>query len=294
MKFDEKEFIHHTQSILNSYDQLGLTNHNRSHFPSWGNIKKLLNRLKEILFPGYYKDFETNADETLHQATQHRIQNAMKQLYKELCRVLKWSGQHPDALSLKTFSQKVTLAFFDYLPELRQQLIEDAQAFYEGDPAAKSETEIIVAYPGFQAITIHRIAHFFYTHGIPLIPRLMSEIVHSETGIDIHPGAKIGRFFCIDHGTGIVIGETAEIGDYVKLYQGVTLGGFSVKKEQANTKRHPTLKNHVTIYAKSTILGGETIIGNHCIIGGNVWLTESLPDHSTVYVSSEKKMKKNA
>ncbi len=172
--------------------------------------------------------------------------------------------------------------FFEELPRIRVILVQDLDAAVRGDPAAKSSNEVILSYPGFQAIAIHRIAHFFWTRQVPIIPRMMSEIVHGRTGIDIHPGAQIDESFFIDHGTGVVIGETTVIGKNVKLYQGVTLGALSVKKEESNRKRHPTIEDDVTIYANATILGGETIIGSGSIIGGSVWITHSVPPGSRV------------
>jgi serine O-acetyltransferase len=162
----------------------------------------------------------------------------------------------------------------------------DLKAAFRGDPAAKSTEEVIVSYPGFDAIIVHRMAHFFWTAQVPLIPRIMSELVHGRTGIDIHPGADIGESFFIDHGTGVVIGETTVIGRNVKIYQGVTLGALSVKKEESDKKRHPTIEDDVTIYANATILGGETTIGRGCVIGGSVWLTESVPPDTLVYLKT--------
>lgn len=174
-------------------------------------------------------------------------------------------------------------AFFQDLPQLHQQLKQDAEALYEGDPAAKSLAEVIRTYPGFYAVGAYRIAHKLWHLGIPVIPRLITEYAHSKTGIDIHPGATIGEYFCIDHGTGVVIGETTLIGNHVKIYQGVTLGALSVDKEDADSKRHPTIEDHVVIYAGATILGGETVVGHHSILGGNVWLTRSVPAYSKLY-----------
>jgi serine O-acetyltransferase len=173
--------------------------------------------------------------------------------------------------------------FFKELPSLYPQLLKDAKLYSECDPAAGSMEEIILCYPGFYAIVIYRMAHILYKMGIPFIPRLFCEYAHSRTGIEIHPGASIGRRFYIDHGTGIVIGETAIIGSDVKIYQGVTLGATYVDKSFSGVKRHPTIGSHVIIYAGSTILGGDTVIGHHSVIGGNVWLTESVPPYSTVY-----------
>ncbi|WP_442590503.1 serine O-acetyltransferase EpsC [Pedobacter sp. AW31-3R] len=180
--------------------------------------------------------------------------------------------------------------FYEGLPELYRKMNTDIAATLDGDPAAGSEFEIIRTYPGFLAVSIYRIAHLLLQLGVPLIPRILTEYAHSITGIDIHPGARIGEYLFVDHGTGIVIGETTEIGDHVKLYQGVTLGALSVEKYMANTKRHPTIGDRVIIYSGATILGGDTFIGENCIIGGNVWLTKSVPSFSTVYHQSAMKV----
>jgi serine O-acetyltransferase len=177
--------------------------------------------------------------------------------------------------------------FFDNMPELYRLLNTDVAALLEGDPAAKAKFEVIRAYPGFHALCFYRIAHALFNLDIPYLPRILTEHAHSKTGIDIHPAAQIGEYFFIDHGTGVVIGETAQIGNHVKLYQGVTLGALSVEKSLAFTKRHPTVEDHVLIYSGATILGGETVIGHHSIIGGNVWLTKSIRPYSLVYHSPE-------
>lgn len=180
-------------------------------------------------------------------------------------------------------NKEVNNKFFNELENLRAMLLKDAQFMMDYDPAANSIEEVILSYPGFLAITIHRLAHILYIQKVPVIPRMMSEISHSKTGIDINPGAKIGCPFFIDHGTGVVIGETAIIGNSVKIYQGVTLGALSVKKEEATIKRHPTIEDNVVLYSGSTILGGTTTIGHNCIIGGNTWITESVKPYSVVY-----------
>ncbi|WP_372903806.1 serine O-acetyltransferase [Rhodohalobacter sp.] len=177
--------------------------------------------------------------------------------------------------------------FFNALPGIRSKLLLDIDAIYLGDPAAQTRGEVIRTYPGFYAIAAHRIAHQLLKLGVNLIPRIISEHAHRQAGIDIHPGAEIGDYFCIDHGTGIVIGETTIIGSKVKIYQGVTLGGLSVKKEDAKKKRHPTIKDNVVLYAGATILGGETVIGENSIIGGNVWLTKSVPANSKIYYQAK-------
>ena len=177
--------------------------------------------------------------------------------------------------------------FFSALPEIHRQLLIDAAGIERGDPAAESVDEVILAYPGFLAIAIHRIAHRFYELGVPIFPRMLTEWAHERTGIDIHPGATLGHPVIIDHGTGIVVGQTAVIGNNVKLYQGVTLGALSVNKSLASTKRHPTIENDVVIYANATILGGDTVIGRGSVIGGNTWITTSVPPDSIVYQRSE-------
>ncbi|WP_242916316.1 serine O-acetyltransferase EpsC [Pontibacter liquoris] len=177
----------------------------------------------------------------------------------------------------------VARALMEQLPGIHRLLLDDAEAIANGDPAAQSMEEVIRTYPGFRAVAVYRLAHALYELQVPLLPRVLSEHAHAATGIDIHPGAQIGTHFCIDHGTGVVIGETCRIGNHVKIYQGVTLGALSVDKAMARIKRHPTIEHDVVIYAGATILGGNTVVGAHSIIGGNVWLTESVPPYSRVY-----------
>lgn len=184
---------------------------------------------------------------------------------------------------LKKTPKEIAKIFFDKMPVTFKALLQDADAFIKSDPASKCVEEVILCYPGYYALTVHRLAHILYLEEVPVLPRIMSEHAHSKTGIDIHPGAKIGNNFFIDHGTGIVIGETAEVGNNVKIYQGVTLGAIYVQKKMKETKRHPTIEDNVIIYAGSTILGGETVIGHDTVIGGNVWVTESVMPHSVVY-----------
>jgi len=177
----------------------------------------------------------------------------------------------------------ISKAFFLALPGIYDTMLTDAQSIMDGDPAAKSIREVIRTYPGFTALCIYRIAHRLWQSKVPLIPRILTEHAHSRTGIDIHPGAQIGEYLYIDHGTGLVIGETCIIGKHVKLYQGVTLGALSVEKNMANTQRHPIIEDHVIIYAGATILGGRTVVGHHSVIGGNVWLTSGVEPYTTVY-----------
>jgi serine O-acetyltransferase len=182
-------------------------------------------------------------------------------------------------------ARSITDDFLMQLPHIRARLHLDAQAALDGDPAARSEAEVILSYPGLAAVAVNRIAHYLYEQDVPLLPRVMSEYIHHQTGVDIHPGATIGDSFFIDHATGVVIGETTMIGNHVKVYQGVTLGALSVKKSLARKKRHPTIEDNVTIYAGATILGGETVIGRDSVIGGGVWLVNSVPPFSRVYNS---------
>jgi len=211
----------------------------------------------------------------------HQLESEFKKLEKGLCEILDATrGTHED-------NEILSETFFNGLPELYRLLNTDIQATFDGDPAAKSEFEVVRAYPGFYAISFYRLAHSLHELGVPLIPRILTEYAHSKTGIDIHPAANIGDYFHIDHGTGVVIGETCLIGSHVKIYQGVTLGALSVNKGQSHQKRHPTVEDHAVIYAGATILGGRTVIGRGSIIGGNVWLTKSVPAYSKVYHTHE-------
>lgn len=236
--------------------------------PSPKEIISFTDGIISILFPAFdKKEFETF----------EAFESHVEQLKAELQLLL---ARNPDQ---SVSSEDISARFFESLPDIHGLLQEDVQAMFEGDPAAKSSTEIIRSYPGFYAVAAYRIAHRLSDLKVALLPRIISELAHTKTGIDIHPRAEIGRHFCIDHGTGIVIGETTIIGDHVKIYQGVTLGGLSVAKSDAEKKRHPTIEDHVVLYAGATILGGQTVIGHHSIIGGNVWLTRSVPPNTKVY-----------
>lgn len=210
------------------------------------------------------------------------FQQHVEGLQGELHRIVRFNPHRS-----KTEPEAIAGNFFNSLPQLFEKINEDVEAMYDGDPAAKSKSEVIQTYPGFYAIAAYRVAHELHKLGVKGIPRVITEHAHSKTGIDIHPSAMIGNHFCIDHGTGAVIGETAVIGNHVKIYQGVTLGALSVSKDDAVRKRHPTLEDHVVVYAGATILGGETVIGHHSIVGGNVWLTRSVPAHSKIYYQAK-------
>lgn len=240
-----------------------------SRCPSPILVVDFFNSLLGFLFPEFItENFEEFED----------FQRYYGQLEEELLNILSKRMEHG-----RREDSEIVSEFLAATPGIKETLKQDIQAMYEGDPAAKSKTEVVRTYPGFYAIASYRIAHYLYNQGLWLIARIITENAHSKTGIDIHPGASIGSDFCIDHGTGIVIGETAVIGDHVKVYQGVTIGALSVRKEDAATKRHPTIEDHVVIYAGASILGGETVVGHNSVIGGNVWLTQSVPPHSKIY-----------
>lgn len=212
----------------------------------------------------------------------HEMADELGEVRRALRQVLE-----PVAAILGRPAESLEAAAAAELPGVYDALLEDARATHDGDPAAASVDEVIAAYPGFYATACYRIAHVLFRHGVPLVPRLVTEFAHRETGIDIHPGARIGRAFAIDHGTGVVVGETAVLGDRVRLYQGVTLGALAVAKHLARVKRHPTLGDDVVVYANATILGGETVVGEGSVIGGNVWLTRSVPPGSVVTHQSQ-------
>ena len=253
--------------------------------PDRGIIEELIGKLFRLVYPGYYPDYtyriynpEKNLSALLEDVAYH--------LNRQIAVALRGSGDLPEE-EAQARAEETTAAFLEKLPEIRALVETDLQAAYDGDPAAGSKAEVIIAYPGLYAITVNRLAHVLYELQVPLIPRIMTESAHSRTGIDIHPGAQIGRYFFIDHGTGIVVGETTVIGDHVKLYQGVTLGAKSFELDEhgnpvKNIKRHPNIGNHVVIYANATILGGDTVIGDNCVIGGNTWLTSSVEAGSVV------------
>jgi serine O-acetyltransferase len=245
-----------------------------------------MHTLRMVLFPGYYNHGPVK-ENTLPYTTGERVAWVYEHLSQEINKCLCFECRECDRCERLAEclprAQRIALELLEAIPGIRALLLLDVQAAVDGDPAAYSTDEVILAYPSLAAITIHRVAHFMYQRQVPLLPRIMSEEIHHRTGIDIHPGATIGHSFFIDHGTGVVIGETTEIGDRVKIYQGVTLGALSVSREMRGHKRHPTIEDDVTIYAGATILGGSTVIGHGSIIGGNVWLVNSTPPYSKVY-----------
>ena len=248
-----------------------------NHLPSKSGIVDMTNQFLPLLYPGYYGNSSCAAKDDLARRIEDLLYHMQQQITPVLC-----ASIDPEAARLQALER--SLDFLSQLPQVRAIAQTDVDAAFAGDPAAQSKEEILLCYPGLFAITVYRMANLLHLLQIPIIPRIMTEYAHSVTGIDIHPGATIGSHFFIDHGTGIVIGETARIQDHVKLYQGVTLGGLSTQggRSLRAVKRHPTIEAHVTIYAGATILGGDTVIGHHSVIGANAFITESVPCCTTV------------
>ncbi len=276
--------------LLKSYDEQGLINRTDSgNFPNRQNVVAVLSDLQSLILPGFKID--ENLDPiNIRYITGQKVNNIIANLTKEIQKAMIYTtnkgckaGNTADSRCFK-LAEQTSIALIEELPRIRAKIVLDTKAAFDGDPAAKSAEEVILSYPGLEAIVVHRIAHFLFMNGVPIIPRIMSEHIHGKTGIDIHPGATIGDSFFIDHGTGVVIGETCIIGNNVKIYQGVTLGALSVKKSLQNKKRHPTIEDNVTIYAGATILGGETVIGHDSTIGGNTWVTKSIPAESVITI----------
>ena len=253
--------------------------------PNRSVIIDIVRDLKSIVFPGYFST-DTSATIFPEYYVGHRLNDIYDRLKNQIEIALLYHGEEPEEAA--AHADRTACGFFEQLPEIQRLLLTDVQAGFDGDPAAKSKEEIIFSYPGLFAIYVYRLAHVLYKEEIPFIPRVMSEYAHGRTGIDINPGATIGEYFFIDHGTGVVVGETTEIGNNVKLYQGVTLGALSTRMGQqlANVKRHPTIRDNVTIYSNSTVLGGETVVGENTIIGGNTFITESIPANTKVSAKS--------
>jgi serine O-acetyltransferase len=257
--------------------------------PSREAIINIIKRAMRILYPGYFMHARVDSVNL-----QYYFGQEVTAFFEELSAQLTLSIRHEclrynqPCTHCEVRGYEAAIDFLRRMPHLRIMLAKDVRAAYQGDPAAKSYDEIIFSYPGLFSVTVYRVAHQIYAQGLPLIPRIMTEYAHSMTGIDIHPGASIGESFFIDHGTGAVIGETTKIGDRVRVYQGVTLGALSVPREEVEAlrsrKRHPTIEDDVVIYSGATILGGDTVIGARSVIGGNVWITESVPPDTHVYL----------
>ena len=283
------------EKILDTYqDDKGINHIEGPNLPAREAVEEIVVDLLNVIFPGYYEKLEISREEVslyIWERIVSTYHNLSREITKSLKTIAEMEKKTDDELT--TIAVQKTLAFLQRLPHVRKKLTGDVGAAYDGDPAAKSFDEIILCYPGLASIAVYRVAHELYMLEIPLIPRIMAEFAHSKTGIDIHPGASIGDNFFIDHGTGVVIGETSVIGNAVRIYQGVTLGALSFKKDKDGRvmkggKRHPTIDDNVVIYAGATILGGETVVGKNSIIGGNVWLLESVPPNTTITHQSPK------
>ena len=286
----EHEISQITKSILDDYgtgrniDKMDLFNQ-----PSKEEIIAIVEDLLKIVYPGYYRDrsykiynIKSNSTVTIEDVAYH--------LNKQILLALKYTAKEEnDVEKLTELAEKDTVTFLKKIPDVRAMLETDLEAAFQGDPAAKYRDEIILSYPGMFAITVNRLAHELFLLEVPLIPRIMTEYAHSITGIDIHPGATIGKYFFIDHGTGVVVGETTVIGDRVKIYQGVTLGALSTRGGQKlrDVRRHPTIEDDVTIYSGASILGGETVVGRNSVIGSNVFITSSIPADTKVSMKDQ-------
>jgi serine O-acetyltransferase len=294
----EEDLPHLIDEIVHNYEVYGDIDYLAGKdLPSKQSVIEVLEDLLKVLFPGYPgKEDVKNAN--IRTFLSKSLQTIYARLVDEVDKSLKYACRKLETCptdACRRQAQQIGQELLEKIPLIRTLLMGDINAAYEGDPAATSTDEVILSYPCVLAIATYRLAHELYNKGVPFIPRIMSEYAHSKTGIDIHPGAKIGRNFFIDHGTGVVIGETAKIGDNVKIYQGVTLGALSFPRDENGAiikgkKRHPTVGNNVIIYSGATILGGETLIGDHVIVGGNVWLTSSIsPDTKVTIVRPEQR-----
>ena len=258
--------------------------------PNKDDIVKIIAQIQNMIFPGYYKN-KNYRIYTVSNNLSMQLEDVLYNLSKQISIVLEYLPEYEekDEKDLLCEAEQLSLQFLDKITKIRELIQTDLEAAFDGDPAAFNKPEIIFSYPGLYAIMVNRIAHELYLLGVPLIPRIMTEYAHSKTGIDIHPGATLGRYFFIDHGTGIVIGETTEIGDNVKIYQGVTLGALSTREGQKlhGKKRHPTIEDNVTIYSGASILGGNTVIGHDSVIGGNAFITTSIPSNTRVSIKNQ-------
>lgn len=252
--------------------------------PNRNMIISIIEDLRKITFPGFFGS-ENMAYVSKESFAGNTLAIIYEKLFKQIKVVLQYDNRESDYGRLCDEAERLTLEFIGRIPDIQGMLLKDVEAEFYGDPAAKNKEDIILSYPGLYAIFVYRYAHILYEMDVPYIPRIMTEYAHSETGIDINPGASIGEYFCIDHGTGIVIGETTSIGSHVKIYQGVTLGALSTRKGQelSGVKRHPTIEDNVVIYSNTTILGGETVVGENSVVAGNTFVTTSIPANTKAY-----------
>lgn len=289
LEFNEVEQV--VEIVMDDYNKKreidGMT---MFHQPDQDKVVEIVNKLLRIFFPGFYRD-EVYKIFNMRHTLAALVEDVMFNLQKQVTIALKNEPSYAQSSEndVRKKAKEITIAFMKQVPRMREYIDTDLDAMFDGDPAANSENEIILCYPGLLASTIHRIAHVLWELEVPLIPRMMTEYAHSKTGIDIHPGATIGKYFFIDHGTGIVVGSTTTIGEHVKLYQGVTLGALSTSAGQSlhGVKRHPTIEDNVTIYSGASVLGGQTVIGHGSVIGSNAFVTSSIKPDSRVTIQNQ-------
>ncbi|MCR4795419.1 MAG: serine acetyltransferase [Ruminococcus sp.] len=280
-----------TKNILSDYENNRTIDEVKTFdHPDNDDIVEIIEALRRIVFPGYFRNRSYRVY-TVRNNISMILEDVIFKLIRQISIVLRYDEKYVllSENEVNQAAEDITFEFLGRIPKIRALIETDVQAAYDGDPAAYNKDEIIYSYPGLYAILVNRLAHELFLLGVPLMPRVMTEHAHSKTGIDIHPGATIGKYFFIDHGTGIVIGETTEIGDYVKVYQGVTLGALSTRGGQSlrNKKRHPTIEDNVTIYSGASILGGETVVGRNAVIGGNAFITRSVPAGAKVSIKNQ-------
>lgn len=289
LEFNEVEQV--VEIVMDDYNKKreidGMT---MFHQPDQDKVVEIVNKLLRIFFPGFYRD-EVYKIFNMRHTLAALVEDVMFNLQKQVTIALKNEPSYAQSIEndVRKKAKEITIAFMKQVPRMREYIDTDLDAMFDGDPAANSKNEIILCYPGLLASTIHRIAHVLWELEVPLIPRMMTEYAHSKTGIDIHPGATIGKYFFIDHGTGIVVGSTTTIGEHVKLYQGVTLGALSTSAGQSlhGVKRHPTIEDNVTIYSGASVLGGQTVIGHGSVIGSNAFVTSSIKPDSRVTIQNQ-------
>ena len=276
---NDRDFAPLISEIRNNLTEKGFPVKTQRDFPNRSEVIEIISLASRIMFPGFFED-----GQTFSVSTSRNFQSLFAQLDEKLYAQLLIAMKNCACDEEKACAKRIEKEFLERLPYVQSMLLKDIDAMFDGDPAALSRESIILSYPGFYAIMVYRMAHELYTRKVPLLPRMMTEHAHSLTGIDINPGAQIGEYFCMDHGTGIVIGETTEIGNWCKLYQGVTLGALSTSlgQQMSGVKRHPKLEDHVTIYSNASILGGETVIGEGAVVGGSAFITESVPKNARV------------
>ncbi len=280
---NDRDFAPLIGEIRKNLEEKGFPVKTQRDFPNRSEVIEIIELCSRIMFPGFFEDGQVYSV-----SSSRNFQSLFAQLDEKLYGQLMIALKNCECKEVKECARRTEREFLERLPYVQGMLLKDIEAMFDGDPAALSRESIILSYPGFYAVMVFRLAHELYTRNVPLLPRMMTEHAHSLTGIDINPGATIGEYFCMDHGTGIVIGETTEIGNWCKLYQGVTLGALSTSlgQQMSGVKRHPKLEDHVTIYSNASILGGATVIGEGAVVGGSAFITESVPKNARVVMKA--------